>query len=100
MVIHDEIGDVRAHLFNNTDTFVPQDAAVRHSGHITLHNMKIRPANGRSCDPDNGICGCFDNGLGHVLQCAHAWAVVDECFHGLSPANKGKILNFETTLML
>jgi hypothetical protein len=76
-----EVGNVRANLVDDSDTFVPQDTAGYDGGYITFQDMQIRSANSRLCDFDNGIGRYLEDWLWLVFQSAFAWAMVYECLH-------------------
>jgi len=83
-IAHPEVRNASAHLFDDSNTFVPQDSAIRNGWHVTFHDMQIRSANGCLRDLDDSIGGCLDDGFGFVFQCTFAWAMVHERFQGES----------------
>src|SRR5660397_287878 len=55
VVANFEVRNAYAHLFDDSDTFVPQYSAIRDRWHITFHDVQVRSTNRRLRDLDDGI---------------------------------------------
>ena len=74
-------GDARANCLNHAHTLVSENAARGHAGNVTFQDMKVRAANGRCGDANDGVASLTNRRRGLRLPRSLARAVVDQCLH-------------------
>jgi hypothetical protein len=71
----------RSDLLDYSNALMAENASVGHGGKVSLQNVKIGPANGRSGNPHNGIARVLDVGTRFVLPRSLAGTVINQRFH-------------------
>ena len=72
--------DARADGLDHAHALVSKNAARGDAGNVTLQDMKVRAANGRSGDSNDGVAALTNGRLRFVLPRALAGAAVDQGF--------------------
>src|SRR6476661_2626168 len=62
--------DARADGLDHADALVSKNAARAHAGNVTLQDMKVRAANSRSGDANNGIAPLTNRRLWFARPCS------------------------------
>ena len=76
-----ELRDGRAHLIDDPDALVPENAPVGHGGQVALENVQVGPADRRGGDADDRVRRLLDRRPRLALPGVLAGTVVDERFH-------------------
>src|ERR1039457_860738 len=80
-VVYVKIRNTGAHLFNNTDSFMPQNTPLTYRWNIAFQNMQIGSTNGRFSYSHYGI-GRFPEGwFWHFFIGSFTWTVIYQGFH-------------------
>src|SRR6187551_961045 len=73
-----EGGDARADSLDHAHALVSENAARGHAGHVTLQDMKVRSADGRSGDANDGVAPLTNCRLWFGLPRSLSGAAVDQ----------------------
>ncbi|GDY47491.1 hypothetical protein SANT12839_083730 [Streptomyces antimycoticus] len=80
-----DLADIGTGLDDLADPLVAEHPAGADARQLAAEDMQIGAADGRGVDPDDGVGGGLEFGVGHLLPGGLLRPVEDECFHGRFP---------------